>query len=389
MPFPECTVMQSRTEFVLLASQPDANLSSLARRFGISRTTAYKWVRRYHQDGLVGLADQPRRPHRSPTRTTPAREAQVLAVQQRYPRWGPRKLYHRLCLDGVADPPAPSTIARILRRHGIPPLQPAPALANQRFEAETPNALWQLDCLGPLQLGDGSASLLSILDDHSRFLLSVVAIPDQQHDTIQPLLEATFARYGLPERALFDNGPPWGAAGQPGWTRIEVWLTRLGMRISHGRPYHPQTQGKVERWHRTLRSELLGWQHFADQAALQQACIAFRDRYNLERPHEALDYALPVSRYQPSARPLPSVPPPLVYPSEMHVRRVKRHGVIVFGGRRWFVGTAFGGEEVGIRPTRTPQRSTVWYGPLLLGELDLESQQMHRSRVYTMSQNSC
>ena len=381
--------MQSRTEFVLLASQPGANVSALASRFGISRTTAYKWLGRYRQDGPPGLADQPRRPHSSPTRTAPEREAQVLAVQQRYPRWGPRKLYHRLRLDGVAEPPAPSTIARILRRHGIPPLQPAPAPANQRFEAEAPNVLWQMDCLGPLALGDGSASLLSILDDHSRFLLSVVVIPNQQQTTIQPLLETTFACYGLPERYLFDNGPPWGTSGQPGWTSIELWLYRLGIRVSHGRPYHAQTQGKVERWHRTLRSELLGWQHFADRATLQTACDAFRERYNLERPHEGIGYALPVSRYQPSARPLPDALPAVVYAPELAVRRVKRHGVIAFAGRRWFVGTALGGEEVGIRPTSVAQRYTVWYGPLLLGELDLDSQQMHRSRVYTMSRNSC
>jgi transposase InsO family protein len=291
--------------------------------------------------------------------------------------------------EGVPDPPAPSTIARILRRHGIAPLQPAPTPATQRFEAERPNALWQMDCLGPLTLGDGQASLLSILDDHSRFLLALAVLPNQQHDTIQPLVEATFARYGLPERYLFDNGPPWGTSGQPGWTRIEVWLYRLGIRVSHGRPYHAQTQGKVERWHRTLRAELLGWQHFADAAALQRACTAFRDRYNLERPHEALTFAVPSRRYQPSARALPVELPAVEYAPELQTRMVKRHGVIAFAGRRWFVGTALGGEAVGLQRTTEPHRYTVWYGPLQLGVLDLESEQMHRSRVYTMSQDDC
>lgn len=389
MPFQERTVMHARTEFVLFASQPGANVSALARHFGISRTTAYKWLGRYQREGRPGLADRSRRPLTSPQRTSAEREIQVLAIQQRYPRWGPRKLYHRLRLEGLPDPPAPSTIARILRRHGIAPLQPAPAPACQRFEAERPNALWQMDCLGPLALGTGRASLLSILDDHSRFLLALAVLPDQQQTTIQPLLEATFVRYGLPDRYLFDNGPPWGTSGQPGWTRIELWLYRLGIRVSHGRPYHAQTQGKVERWHRTLRAELLGWQHFADPPALQTACNAFRDRYNLERPHEGIAYAVPSSRYQPSARPLPVELPAVEYAPDMQTRQVKRHGVIVFAGRRWFVGRALGGEAVGIQRTAEPQRYTIWYGPLQLGCLDLESQQMHRSRVYTMSQNSC
>jgi transposase InsO family protein len=389
MPFEECTVMQSRTEFVLLASQPDANVSALARRFGISRTTAYTWLTRYQAMGRAGLADQSRRPHSSPQRTSPDRETIVLAVQQRYPRWGPRKLYRRLQLEGVADPPAPSTIARILRRHGIAPLQPAPVPASGRFEAPAPNALWQLDCLGPVPLRAGRASLLTIEDDHSRFVLTLAALPDQQLATIQPQLAATFARYGLPERCLFDNGPPWGTTGKPGWTTIELWLLRLGVQVSHGRPYHPQTQGKVERWQRTLKFELLGWQTFADLAALQQACTTFREQYNLERPHEGLGFALPVSRYQPSTRPLPAELPAIVYAPDVQVRRVKPHGVIEFGGRRWFVSRALGGEAVGVRRTHEPSRYTVWYGPLRLGELDLDSEQMHRNQVYTMSQNAC
>lgn len=381
--------MQTRTEFVLLASQPEANLSALARHFGISRTTAYKWLGRYQRDGRAGLAERSRCPHHSPQRTSPALEAQVLAMQQRYPRWGPRKLYQRLVWEGLAHPPAPSTIARILRRHGIAPQQPGPVPSQGRFEAPRPNALWQLDCLGPLALHDGSASLLSIEDDHSRFLLTLVAIPDQQLTTIQPHLAATFGRYGLPERYLFDNGPPWGTAGQPGWTRIELWLLRLGVRVSHGRPYHPQTQGKVERWHRTLRHELLGWQTFADLAALQRACTTFRDQYNLERPHEGLGFALPASRYQPSARLLPAQLPPISYAPDVQVRRVKAHGVIAFAGRQWFVSRALGGEQVGVRATHDPHRYTLWYGPLPLGIVDLESEQMHRSHVYTMSQNTC
>lgn len=200
--------MQARTEFVLLDSQPEANVSALAHHFGISRTTAYRWLARYQAEGRAGLTDRSRRPHHSPQRTSPTLEATVVALQQRCPRWGPRKLYRRLQLEGVADPPAPSTIARVLRRHGIAPLQPARVPASGRFEAARPNAIWQLDCLGPRSLRDGRASLLTIEDDHSRFVLTLAALPDQQQAAIQPQLAATFGRYGLPERCLFDKGAP-------------------------------------------------------------------------------------------------------------------------------------------------------------------------------------
>jgi hypothetical protein len=220
----------------------------------------------------------------------------------------------------------------------------------------------------------GRVHPLTILDDHSRVLLSLTACPHEQLETVWTLLAACFARYGLPRAILTDNGPPWGTSGDRGITRLDAWLLRLGIDLWHGRPRHPQTQGKVERIHETIRVEAFGTRTFRDLAVAQAAFDAFRMTYNLDRPHEALDYAVPMTRMAPSPRLLPEVVPEPVYAAEDAVRRVRSQGAIGFANRSWFVSRGLIGEDVAVRATAQDGVFTIHFCHRQVGHIDF-----HRS----------
>ena len=341
MPLQERTTMDLRQEFVMLASQEGANMRELCRRYGISPTTGYRYRDRWHAAGTAGLADRSRRPHTSPIRTPPAIEAAVVALRDAHPAWGGRKLHHVLARQDVVQPlPAPSTITAILRRAGrLAPPERSTRDA-QRFEAEYANDLWQLDFMGEPDLPTGRVYPLTLLDDHSRFALVVAACPHAREDLVRAHLTAAFRRYGLPRRILTDNGPPWGPAGAGGLTALEAWWLRLGIAVTHGRPHHPQTQGKLERLHRTMWAEVTGIRDLPDLATAQRRFDAWRTVYNGARPHEALAYAVPAARYQLSARPFPAELPPIVYGPDDAVRKVQGQGISAKRDRQWVLQVA-------------------------------------------------
>ena len=235
---------------------------------------------------------------------------------------------------------------------GIAPQRPRGAAAGagvalQRFEKPAPNLLWQMDFKGWFGLSDGTrCHPLTMLDDHSRYLLCLAACADEQANSVQRHLTATFRRYGLPNAMFVDNGSPWGDSSGQRWTRLGVWLLKLGVAVLHSRPYHPQSRGKNERLHRTLKAEVLSLRRFRDLAEVQRAFDAWRDIYNIERPHEALRQAVPAVRYRPSPRPMPErLPQPDYQPGEI-IRTVGRtKAYINFKGRLWPVGQAFFGER--------------------------------------------
>lgn len=351
MPWQERTDVELRSEFVARARQEGANIAALCRQYGISRKTGYKWLARARAG--QSLDNRARTPQRQPRRTAPEVEAAVVALRTQHPCWGGRKLEVTLRERGVTPVPRPSTITTILQRQGLlPPRQPRQPPATHRFEHAAPHDLWQMDFMGHRDLiGPGRVHPLTIVDDHSRFLLSLTACPDERLARVWPLLWACFVRYGLPRAILTDNGPPWGPSAETGMTRIEAWLLRLGIELWHGRPRHPQTQGKVERLHSTISVEAFGTQTFRDLAAAQVAFDTFRATYNLDRPHEALDYAVPISRLQANPRPCPPEVPRPVYAPDDAVRRVRSQGAIGFAGRSWFVSRGLIGEDVAVRPT--------------------------------------
>jgi transposase InsO family protein len=376
MPWREVSVMDQRREFVSLALQQGANRRELCRRFGISPDVGYKWLRRAAAgDGT--LADRSRRPHRSPNHCDAAVEARVLVVRQAHPAWGARKIAHCLKRDGLTVP-ARSTVHEILRRHGLVKLAEHGGHGPwQRFEKEAPNLLWQMDFKGEMPLSNAALCYpLTVIDDHSRYALCLGACANQQTQTVQGQLTATFHRYGLPDAFFVDNGSPWGDASGAQWTRLGVWLLKLGVDVWHSRPYHPQSRGKNERFHRTLKAEVFQMRRFDNLAELQQAFDRWRIVYNLERPHEALDLNVPASRYRPSSRAMPDRLPEVEYDSTEIVRSVSTTKAYVsFKGRPWKVPQAFRGECLAIRPLASDGTFGIFFGSRQVATIDLTGSQ--------------
>lgn len=363
MGWESATMEERRREFAGQALQPGANLSALYRRYGISRPTGVRWRDRAAA-GETTFTDRSHRPQQSPRQTPAAVEERVLALRDAHPTWGGTKLRRTLLIQGMDDVPAASTITAILRRHDR--IDPAASLAHRpvhRLEAAAPNDLVQLDFTGHFPVGRGRCHPLPVLDDHSRFLLGLWACADEQGTTVRPLLTELFRHYGLPQRMLCDNGPPWGTRQSgPQLTVLTVWLLRLGIEVIHGRPRHPQTQGKLERLNKTLIADVIQGRTFASLAEVQLAFDRYRAEYNSVRPHQALDLATPSSRYTLSPRPFVEELRPLVYAPDDLLRKVDAAGRIGWEGRSWPISDALAGEWVAVRPTAEDGVADVRFG---------------------------
>jgi transposase InsO family protein len=374
MPWLAETVEAQRLEFCRFAvSESEVSFSELCRRFGISSKTGYKWLGRYLVGGSDGLADRSRAPKSSPFRTSAAMEALVCGVRKKHPKWGGRKIRRRLLDLGHTGVPAAATITGILRRHGL--MEPAEPQAGgyTSFEAEAANDLWQMDHKGWFMTETGRCDPFDVIDDHSRFNLVLDASADQEELTVKGILTATFDTYGLPLWILCDNGSPWGNS-QRGfrWTTLTVWLLDLGVKVTHSRPRHPQTLGKDERFHRTLKLEVISTRTVWDShVQVQEAFDAWRVVYNHQRPHDALGGAVPATRYQPSPRSMPARIEPVDYPDGYQVRRVDSTARASFNGHRFKVGKAFRGRAVGILPTTDDGIYNVVYRHQTIRTLDL------------------
>lgn len=362
------TLEEVREEFVNLCLATGANRRELCRRFGISAPTCYKWLAR----STEGFTDRSRRPRSSPLRTPESVELAVLALRTEHPTWGARKLRRRLLDLGHEHMPSPSTITQILRRHdrlGGAAGQPRDW---QRFEREAPNSLWQMDFKGHIQMGGRRCHPLTLLDDHSRYSLGVFACDNEQGDTVQGRLVGVFGRYGMPETILCDNSSPWAHWDHgSGITKLGAWLIRLGIQVIHGRPYHPQTQGKLERFHRTLKADAIQGRYFAELGQWQTAFDAFRHTYNHHRGHDELDLAVPAKLYSPSKRSFPSHLPEPEYDSTDLVRLVRANGMVSYKGGQFFVSRGLIGEHVGIRPSSQDGVLEVRYFSQIVTQVDL------------------
>jgi transposase InsO family protein len=317
---------------------------------------------------LAQLAEQSRRPHHSPTRTAGAIEQRVVALREQT-GWGAKKLHVVLREEEGLGIPV-RTIHRIVERHGLIPEDvhgPAPT----RFERSAPNQLWQMDSKGKYPLRDGECHPLSILDDHSRYAVGLYALGELSTEQAYPYLVETFRRYGVPEAMLMDRGTLWWSPHN-GWglTRLSVRLIEQGIQLVYGRVAHPQTQGKVERFHRTLGAAL---RHRGVPERLEQwpAVLAeFRHSYNERRPHEALGMERPGERYQPSGRAYQPRPAAWDYPAGSAVARLSSQGLLVRDGRRWFVCEALGGQRV--RVEEFDGKLLVSYRHMYIREINLQ-----------------
>jgi transposase InsO family protein len=375
MPWKIHDQVSQRLELVALAPGGSVTFTALCARFGVSRKTGYKYLANYRARGIAGLLDQPRSASRRSNQTARRVEKRIVALRGKHPTWGPRKLKQRLqVLGSEAASPAHSTFGRILSRCGcIAPADTATHRPVQRFERAEPNQLWQMDFKGhfALQRG-GRCHPLTVLDDCSRYLLGLQACGDEQGRTVRTCLEAILRTYGLPESILCDNGPPWGG-GHTERSHLEVWLMRLGIGVIHGRPFHPQTQGKDERFHRTLKADLLTRHDWRDLAQAQPRFTAYRRLYNHERPHEALGLAVPAARYRASPRGWPARLLEPEYATGTSVRPVKSKGEITFRNRFYYVGRAFAGCNVALHPCNQDGVFRLCYASFTLGLIDLRT----------------
>lgn len=371
MPWNEVSLVDQREELVQAVLLGEEDVKSLCSRVGISRKTAYKWLGRRDSGGFGWARDHSRRPLRSPGKTPDELEAYVLAVRDEVPAWGGRKIRQVLLDRGIFPVPSASTITEILRRHGRLGQSRRPR-DYVRFERSRPNELWQMDFKGLVRTPCGPCHPLTVIDDYSRFSVCVSACGNEREETVRPVLVSVFREHGLPDELLSDNGSCWGR-GESRYTKLSAWFLRLGIKVRHGRFYHPQTQGKNERFNRTLKAEVILGREFGDIQSCQAAFDRFRRRYNYERPHESLGMLVPASRYVRSERIYPECLPGLEYRESDLVRVVNAGGMLHF--RSWFypVGRAFSGDPVGLRPTDCDGVHEVYYGWHRVGVLDERS----------------
>jgi hypothetical protein len=230
-----------------------------------------------------------------------------------------------------------------------------------------------MDFKGHIALADGRrCHPLTVIDDHSRYDVGLEACADEQGGTVRRRLERIFRRYGLPEAFFVDNGGPWGDSSGQCWTKLSVWLLKLGVGVIHSRPYHPQSRGKNERFHRTLKAEVFALKRFGNLVEVQRAFDIWRTIYNVERPHEALDQEVPASRYRPSNRAMPDRLPQVEYDRGETVRTVgTTKAYISFKGRHYKMPQAFCGERVAVRPTAGDHQYGIYFGAYQIASIDL------------------
>jgi transposase InsO family protein len=348
MPWEVLPVSELRLAFVHQVLTLHRPVPQTCAEFHISRKTGYKWLQRYHAQQADGLADRSRRPQHSPRRIAADLEAAILRVRDTY-GWGPRKIHAYLKNQNVHHC-CTRTVANVLGRHGriAAPARVEPA-AVQFFERSAPNELWQCDFKGPLEVERRTVYPFTVVDDHSRYLLALRPELDKTMGTAFAALWGAFGEFGLPERILCDNAFGSPQPEVPGVSWFEARLIRLGIDTSHGRPYHPQTQGKVERLHGTLEDEVWPYvrrdriEHFNEDMNRWR-----REVYNAIRPHEALGDQPPLSRFRPSPRRRPQRLPAVEYPPGSELRRVRGSGHILWRGCTVRVGSGLIDEWVRI-----------------------------------------
>lgn len=340
------TVMEQREAFVEAAERGEESFAALCRRYQISRKTGYKWLKRA-QEGQQ-LTDQSRRPNRQPTKTPDDVEAQILAMREAHPTWGGRMIKAALERDGCEDIPSARTCCAILKRNGcIDPEEARKHRPFQRFEREKCNQLWQTDFKGDFLLGDGIRCYpLTILDDHSRFSIRIE--PKSDTKEVKESLIQTFKEFGLPDAVLSDNGPQFSGF-RGGYTQFERFLMDLDVAPIHGRIMHPQTQGKIERFHRTLKAEAL--REIPDtMEEMNRQFQEWRWFYNELRPHSALGMKPPATVYRPSQRKYEE-PKPFEYNQGARLVKINNWGYLRFGPIQIYLSETMADTYMEIRPS--------------------------------------
>jgi putative transposase len=392
MPWKEHLSMDLRREFVLAAASPGANISQLCRDFGISRTNGHKWIRRYKELGDLGLDDRSRRPL-SYSGTSAETVLRLIELRRRFTNWGPKKLQELLGRFGRVDVPSVKTIGRILDRVGEPRVRPRSRRRlrlvlrkHETLEAKAPNDVWTVDFKGWWRTRDKRRfEPLTVRDAFSRYVLCLRMLGSTSGLVVKPAFERLFQSCGVPKVIRVDNGSPFGCTSAPaGLTRLSAWWTSLGIRVSFGRPAHPQDNGSHERMHLDVASDLEA-EPAASTRLQQRAADRWRIEFNEVRPHEAIGMKTPSDLYARSSRRYRGVRAPR-YPGNYAVRRVNGQGCVRYSGRTVFISESVVGFDVAVRKTRTGRLQVLFY-EVDLGSFDWASAP-HHHRPRLTPQNS-
>jgi putative transposase len=353
MPWKVTSVMDEKVMFISDCLRDEEPMTVLCERYGISRETGYVWRRRYQADGIAGLSERSRAPHRHGGSTPADLVVRIIGARQRRPYWGPKKLLAVLALEDASAPwPSASTVAEILRREGLsePRRRRRRLLTVDRPFAEitAANDAWCIDFKGWFRTGDGRrCDPLTVTDAFSRYLLGLEIVAPVT-EAVEPVMDRLFCEHGLPQAIRSDNGPPFASTGAGGLSRLSVRWAKMGIRLERIYPGKPQQNGRHERMHGTLKAQACD-PPAATATAQQERFDLFRDEFNDDRPHEALGQRPPVQFYGPSPRPYPERLEDPGYDPDEHVRRVRSTGEIKWRGATRFISEAWIGEAVGVR----------------------------------------
>ena len=376
MPWECRTVEDQRREFAQAAMCCN-NFSALCREFGITRRTGLKWVQRYKE--CQPLTDRSRRPHRSPSRTPEEVELLILALRADNPGWGAKTIREVLLIEGFPNIPCTKTVNNILNRYGcISPEESQKRQPFTRFEKDLCNQMWQADFKGEFRMEDGHYCYpLDIIDDHSRFAIKIAPRLGTANVVI-PVFTEAFREFGLPDAILSDNGAQF-AGFRKGYTQFERWLMDLNILPIHGRIKHPQTQGKIERFHRTMKTELLNHTTIANIEDAEKKFRIWRDKYNNIRPHEALDMKRPGDVYEPSQRKYKEEIERYDYGGEYHVIKVNSWGYVRFDKWQIYLSETMIGQYIEFRPSPDGETFVACYRNFKIAEFDTQDGQLiHR-----------
>lgn len=370
--------MEELTRFVMLAQSGRFTLTELCEQFGISRKTAYKHMERYAAGGAKALAPRSSRPHRSPSRTDEEVIALLLAERRLHRTWGPKKL--RVVLEtkhGIGVPPALSTIAEVLRRHGLSVRRRRrpgvyPAHTQGCSEATQPNQIWTVDFKGWFTLGDGQrCDPLTVCDRYSRYILCALPLPNQQYKATLRVFKGLMRHIGMPEVIHCDLGSPFASCGLGRLSSLSAWWVEQGIEVEFSRPGSPQDNGAHERMHRDMKAETTQ-PPSANLSAQQRRVERWRHEFNHERPHEALGQRTPASFYQRSVRRLNEDDRPLVCPANWLVKTVSAGGHIAHDGHNYHLGDVFAGKQVALHQT-SEGATELHFANVHLGNLAYDS----------------
>ena len=379
------TMADLRLEVLLEVERTGLTVTEVCRRYGISRQTYYRYRRRYLAEGLDGLEDRSRRPLQPANQIPVDLEVRICEMRKDHPRWGARRIRTELTRAGL-DAPAISTTHQVLIRNGLvavePPRRPR---ADKRFERDIANDLWQIDATRVVLVDDTETWVVDLIDDHSRYLLAAIAGPRATGDLAWDAFETAASRYGLPRQVLSDNGLIFTGRLHGVEVMFEKSLNDLGVEMVNSAPYHPQTLGKLERFHRTLKEWLQDEGPVFDLDHLQELLDGFRHHYNRRRPHQGIGDATPAERYdtEPTDTNVIQLPTPdemtePAYPQHAFIRKVGATGNIGFRGKLIQVGIRFAGGRV--RVIEIERLVHIYHGDTLIRILTINPDRYYQPK---------